>query len=417
MDLLYTLLVLLAVTRLCGELAERARQPALVGELLGGILVGAVVHAFPDRFPTLGSLSEDPEFRAVTDLGVFFLMLLAGLEMHPRDLAQRSGMSLAVALGGLVIPLGLGFGLGWWFFPESPYRLAQALFLGTAVAITAVPVAIKILMDLGQLDSRVGKTIVAAALVDDILSLVLLSFLTALIDTGEAPDLTATLLLIGKMVGFFALTGFIGLYLLPKLGPIISRRAIGSEAELSLLTLVALGFAVLAELIHMHFIIGAFVAGLFFSARTLPDETFDAVQSKVSGLTKGLLAPIFFASIGLHLDLGAILAIPLFTGLLLFVAVAGKILGAGGVAVLFGLDTRDSARIGVAMSARGAVELIIAGIAMRAGLFSKPEPAPLVVEHLFSAVVVMAIVTTLLTPIALRLMMPRGGAETSAAPE
>jgi Kef-type K+ transport system membrane component KefB len=159
----------------------------------------------------------------------------------------------------------------------------------------------------------------------------------------------------------------------------------------------------------MHFIIGAFVAGLFFSARTRPDETFGAVQSKVSGLTKGLLAPIFFASIGLHLDLGAVLAIPVFTGLLLLVALAGKILGAGGVAALFGMGKSDAARIGVAMSARGAVELIIAGIAMRAGLFSEPQPAPPVVEHLFSAVVLMAIVTTLLTPIALRLMMPSAG--------
>ncbi|MEQ8787104.1 MAG: cation:proton antiporter [Pirellulaceae bacterium] len=406
MELLYILLVLLAATRIFGELAVRLGQPALVGELISGILIGVLVHNFPEAFPSLIGLSDNEVFNGVTDLGVFFLMLFAGLEMHPRDLTKGSAVSISVAIGGMVIPLGLGFGLGWVFLPESPYRMAQSMFLGTALAITAVPVAIKILIDLNQLESRVGQTIVSAAIVDDVLSLILLSVLTALIRTGELLSLTALALLIGQIVLFFVLTAAIGVYLLPKLEPLV-KRLMGSEMEFSLLILVALAFAVLAELLKMHFIIGAFVAGLFFNVRTLPEDTYEDVKGKVSALTKGLLAPIFFASIGLHLDLGALAVVPVFVCVLVGIAIAGKMIGSSLPALAWRMSPRNSLAVGVAMSARGAVELIIADIALRAGLFSKPEPVPPVVAQMFSAVVIMAIVTTLLTPIGLRLILPR----------
>lgn len=413
MELLYILLVLLAATRIFGEFAVRLGQPALVGELISGIVIGVVVHSFPETFPGLVGLSDSEVFNALTDLGVFCLMLFAGLEMQPRELTKGSAVSVSVAVGGMLLPLGLGSGLGWLLLPDSSFRFAQSLFLGTALAITAVPVAIKILIDLNQLQSRVGQTIVSAAIVDDVLSLVLLSVLTALIRTGELMSLTAIALLAGKVLLFFALTTAIGVYLLPRLEPLV-KRLMGSEIEFSLLMLVALGFAVLAELLEMHFIIGAFIAGLFFNVRTLPANTFQDVKGKVSGLTKGLLAPIFFASIGLHLDLGALTVIPMFVFLLVVIAVAGKLIGASLPAAAWGMSPRDSLAVGVAMSARGAVELIIADIALRAGLFSRPEPVPPVVAKMFSAVVIMAIVTTLITPVGLRLILPRRSAGESA---
>jgi Kef-type K+ transport system membrane component KefB len=413
MELLYILLVLLAATRIFGELAVRLGQPALVGELISGIVIGVFVHSFPETFPNLVGLGDNEVFSAVTDLGVFFLMLFAGLEMHPRDLTRGSAVSISVAVGGMVVPLALGFGLGWLFLPDSPYRLAQAMFLGTALAITAVPVAIKILLDLNQLDSRVGQTIVSAAIVDDVLSLILLSVLTALIRTGELLGPLDLAMLVGQILLFFAVTAAIGVYVLPRLEPLV-KRLMGSEMEFSLLVLVALTFAVLAELLQMHFIIGAFVAGLFFNVRTLPADTYEDVKRKVSALTKGLLAPIFFASIGLHLDLGALTVIPLFVVLLLVIAIGGKLIGAALPALAWRMSPRNALAVGTAMSARGAVELIIADVALRAGLFSKPSPTPPVVAQMFSAVVMMAIVTTLLTPIGLRLILPRAPAEDSS---
>jgi Kef-type K+ transport system membrane component KefB len=170
MTLLYILLVLLIATRVCAELAVRLKQPALVGELIAGILLGVVVTRFSNTFPVLANIPDNEVFTAISDLAIFFIMLLGGLEMRPRDLAKSIGRGLPVALGGVVLPLVMGYGVGMYFIPDNPARVAQSLFIGVALAITAVPVTVKVLMDLGRLDTTVGKLIVTAALFDDVLS-------------------------------------------------------------------------------------------------------------------------------------------------------------------------------------------------------------------------------------------------------
>ena len=152
----------------------------------------------------------------------------------------------------------------------------------------------------------------------------------------------------------------------------------------------------------MHFILGAFVAGLFFVRRTIDSDVYDSIRTSVTNFTTGFFAPLFFASIGLHLDLSAATEIPAFLIFLIAAAFLGKLIGAGVPAYATGFTVRDSIGIGSAMSARGAVELIVAGIALEAGLFAHPSPAPPEVAYLFSAVVIMALVTTILTPITLR---------------
>jgi len=404
MEILYILLVLLVATRTFGELAVRVGQPALVGELLSGVFLGIVAHRYSGTMPVLAGLGENEVFLALADLGVFFLMLLAGLEMRVSDLARSSGSAFAIAAGGLLVPLLAGAALGWVVLPASPYFVPQVLFLGTALAITAVPVAVKVLLELGALETRSGQIIVSAAMFDDVLSLLLLSVLTALLQTGELPAPRDLAKLGASVLAFFAIVALLGFWVLPRLGQIF-ERVVGEELEFSLLVIVALGFALLAEIFGLHFIIGAFVAGLLFSRRTMSSEVFEDVQQKISGLTLGFLAPLFFASIGLHLDLGALVAVPGFVAVLLLIAVLGKLVGAGLPALGAGLSRREATVIGVGMSARGAVELIIADIALRAGLFSRPEPPPPVVEHMFSAVVIMAIVTTLVAPVGLRALL------------
>lgn len=403
MEILYILLVLLLVTRTFGELSVRLGQPALVGELISGIALGATVAQFADFFPTLAGVTEDRVFLAIADLGVFFLMLYGGVEMRPNELAKASLTSFVVATCGLLVPLAIGFGLGWWYLPESGYKVAQSLFIGTALAITAVPVAIRVLMDLGKLETRVGKTIVSSAIFDDVLSLVLLAVLAALARTGEFPSSNGLLLLGAKIVLFFGITIVIGKFVFPYVGRLVHRLQ-AAELELSALLIAAMGLAWLAEALDLHFILGAFMTGLFFGRKVVGHETYDDIKKKLSGITSGLLAPIFFASIGMHLDLSAVSAIPGFLALLVFVAFASKFVGAGVPARCLGLSGRESVAVGVGMSARGAVELIIADIAVRAGLFNHPDPPPPIVAHLFSAVVIVAIVTTVLIPIVLRLV-------------
>jgi len=406
MEILYILLVLLLVTRFMGEVAVRVGQPPLVGELIGGIVLGIIGGTFSEHLPVLKDVQHDEVFIAITDLGIFFLMLLAGLEMRPRELADVSGKASIVAVAGMLVPLAGGMALGWAFIPDSDYKVAQVLFIGTSLAITAVPVAVRVLMDIGQLESRMGRVIVSAAIFDDILSLVLLAVLTGVIETGAFPDMATFLMLLGKIVLFFAATGAIGHWLLPALSSRLHKMQ-ADEFEFSGVLITGLLYAVAAEMLGLHFIIGAFMAGLFFERRMVGKKTYDNVRAQISGTTTGFLAPVFFASIGLQLSFDAVTATPVFLVIFIVVAVLVKVIGTGIPAYWLGLSKAESASVGFGMCARGAVELIIADIALKAGLFSKPSPTPNIVEALFSTVVLMAIFTTLLAPIALRLIMAK----------
>jgi len=403
MELFYILFVLLIVTRVGGELALRLGQPALIGNLVAGIALGMVVKYFDHFFPVLSELTVNPVFTGIVDLAVFFLMLLAGMEMRPRELLEGSGKAFAVALGGMLVPLGAGFALAWVYVPESEYRPAQIMFIATAMAITAIPVAVKVLLDIGELKSRAGTLIVSAALFDDILGLILLAVLTALLETGEFPGWLGILGLLFRVILFFGLCAVLGLYVFPWIAKLF-RRSLIEEMEFSFLLVGGLGFAVLAELLHLHFILGAFLAGLFFTRSSFGKEKFHSVEAKVTAVSTGFLAPLFFASIGFHLDPSAVFEIPWFVVLLVFLAIASKFIGAGLPALWIGLKRREAAEVGIGMSARGAVELIIADIALRAGLFTQPEPVPPIVSSMFSAVVIMAVVTTFVMPIGMRLL-------------
>jgi Kef-type K+ transport system membrane component KefB len=165
---------------------------------------------------------------------------------------------------------------------------------------------------------------------------------------------------------------------------------------------MALGFAVLAEALGMDFILGSFMAGLFFKAETVGEDPYAAVEKSLRDVTDGLLAPLFFASIGARVDLGAVQAIPVFLAALLTVAFLGKLIGAGVPARLAGLPARDAAAVGIGMSDRGAVTLVVASIALEAGLFNQPDE---LVANLFSALVIIAAVTAMVMPVALRAVL------------
>lgn len=402
MDILFSLLILLLIARACGEVAERLQQPALVGELIAGILVGIAMGYFGHRLPEFAALPHNEVFVAITDLGIFFLMLLGGIELQPDQLAQSTKRSLPIGFGGVLLPFLMGGGLGWWLFPASELKVAQALFLGTALAITAVPVTVKVLMDLHRLHSEAGQIIIAAAVVDDVLGLGLLAILTGVIESGSVPGVTSFLFLLSKVVCFFAVTIAIGKYVFVHLWRwVASVRT--DEFEFSLILIFGLIYAAIAELLGLHFILGAFMAGLFFNQNTPDQQTYEDVKRQISGLTTGFLAPIFFASIGMNVDFSAVFASPFFLCMIIAAAFAGKLIGAGVVGYYtLDLGLRQATAVGFGMSGRGAVELIIADIALRAGLFTGPQPVPAVIVNLFSAVVLMAVITTLVAPIILK---------------
>ena len=405
LNILLIILILLVVTRTFAELAERATLPALVGELMAGIILGFLLQRFQGFAPAIWFAANGELFAGLADLGMFFLMLLAGIRMEPLDFAKSSGSAILIALGGMLVPVGAGFGLGILVLPDSSLKVAQCLFLGVALAITAVPVAVRIFMDLGALDSRVGKAVIAAAIWDDVLSLFLLALLLATIggDGTGAFSFWHLLQVVGKVLLFFAVTIPVGLYLFPLVGRYF-RHLSFPEVDFSMLLIGALAYGVFAEYMELHIIIGAFLAGMFFHPKIVDVEIYDRVEQQMSGLTRGFLAPIFFVSVGFHLDFSAVGQVPAFVITLTLLALASKLIGSGIPAYWAGFSKRESVLVGVGMSGRGAVELIIAGVALDAGLFLQPIPPGAIVQSLFSAIVIMAIVTTVATPIVLRLL-------------
>lgn len=405
MEILVVILIIVGSARLGGELMERLGLPGLLGELLVGVLLGFLLLTVPGKTMEILKIQEDPFFRGLLDVAIFFLMFMAGLEVRLRDVVQASRIGIPVAIGGVVFPLLLGLWVGWIFIPPSQYKFAQCLFLGVALAITAIPVSVRALMDLGHLRSRVGTTIINAAVIDDIIGIVLLGFLTTFLSVGSVPSASSALLMLGRPVLFFGIAVPVALYVVPFID---QRLPSAKSAELHFTVGMCFGLAmaILAELLGMHFMIGAFVAGLLLSEWTIHSKTvLEDLKEKMSGVTLGFLAPIFFVSIGLHLDLSAFNEALWFTIYLLAAAIAGKVLGSGLLARLAGVTWRESIAIGVGMNGRGAVELVVASVALEAGLFTQPVPPPPVVSAMFSAVVIIAIITTLMTPIGLRVLL------------
>jgi len=406
MDILFLLLVLLVLTRAFAELAERISLPAIAGELTAGVALGLLLQVYQGYLPGLWSATQSETYDSIVNLGMFFLMLLAGIRMEPLDFARTSRSAILVALGGMIVPLVAGITIGIIVLPESSLKLVQCLFLGTALAITAVPVAVRIFMDLGELNTRVGKTVIAAALWDDLISLFILALLIAAIGSGGELVLRAedAALLFGKVILFFAITIPVGLFAFPLVSRYFKNLRF-PEVDFSMLLIGALAYATFAEKMEMHFIVGAFLAGMFFHPQSVDPPVYRRVEGQMSGITRGFLAPIFFVSVGLQMDFGAITATPLFLTVLIIIALTSKFVGAGLPALAIGLSRRESMMVGVGMGGRGAVELIVAGVALEAGLFLQPSPTPPIVQSLYSAIVIMALITTLATPILLRRIM------------
>jgi len=354
--------------------------------------------------PQLAGLVEDSAFQAIASLGMLFLMLMVGMEMDVDELIKASKTGLVVAVGGIVLPLILGYVIGLIFIPESEYKFIHCSLLGVVLSITAVPALSRVLVDLKLLNTKLGHTIMNAAIVDDIIGLLLLAMLTTLMIGGEVPAIGELLLMVAKVLGFFVLALIIGKFVMPYIGMKLEQVR-SREIEFSFVLIIAVGFGIIAEYAGMHFIIGALVAGMFIREGALPEEAILDLENKISGIALGFLAPIFFVSIGLHVDLSALGTAPLFVLAVLVAAVVGKVVGCGVPARLAGFSMRESLAIGVGMNGRGAVEIIVAAVALEAGIFALPVPTPPLVTSMFSSIVIMAIVTTLIVPMGMRFFM------------
>jgi Kef-type K+ transport system membrane component KefB len=385
-ELLIALLAIFAAAKLFGELAERIGQPAVLGEMIGGIVIGVSGLHLID--------AHDPVLHVLAELGVILLLFLIGLETDIQRLLSVGGASASVAAVGVLLPFGAGYGVG----AALGYPTTVSVFLGAALTATSVGITARVLSDLGHLKTDESQVILGAAVVDDILGLVLLTVISA-VAAGEKMTVLGVTKIVAVAFGFVALAVIVGSLLAPRLIGLIARVRVGKALFFASI-MFAFGLAYLADLAGSALIIGAFAAGLVLAktdrGRDIEHEVYDVAQ---------FFIPIFFVSVGAAVDLKALNPFNaatrpfLIIGILLtIVAILGKIV-AGYAA--FGRPLRKLV-IGVGMVPRGEVGLIFAQLGLSAGLLS---------TGLYSSVALMVMITTFVAPPALRSLLARAQKE------
>jgi len=397
LQLAVELVIILLAAKAAGYISMRLGQPSVLGELLAGVLLGpSLINILGLSF--INSMTLGDTITELSELGVLLLMFIAGLELHLNELTRNTKVSALAGTLGVLLPVGLGWGLGALFGLESE----AALFLGLTLGATSVSISAQTLMELKVLRSRVGLGLLGAAVFDDVLVILLLSGFLAVVDrTGTMLGL---LLILGRMAAFLGLSVAFGLWVLPRLARLAARLPI-SQSVLSLAIIVMLIYGVAAEALGgMAAITGAFLAGLMFAR----SHEKVRMESGIHALAYGLFVPIFFVSIGLSVNLRTLEAGALWLTLtVIAVAILTKFLGAGLGARLGGFSWRESWQLGAGMISRGEVGLIVASVGMQAGLVTDGE---------FSAIVGMVIVTTLVTPPLLRAAFQKPRLKTPVPP-
>lgn len=367
--------LLLSAVWIIGRIFQRFKWPALFGELLAGLFLGPLV---------LGVVDSNDGLMILSELGVFFLMLHAGLETSPSDLFKASKRSFLVALGGGVLPFAVAYYAGYM----AGYTQMEAVFMGMGSSITSLAVSAKLFKDAGITKSCVANVTMGAAILQDIFGLILFSTILNVAENGVV-DFEAIGILVLKMVLFFSVVMFVGQKFFKQINVILYKGNKGFTFTIVL----ALAFGLFAELIGLHIIIGALLAGLFIREEVIEHDLFEKIEDRVFGLSYSFLGPIFFATLAFNLDFAALATAPWFLLIFIVVAVLSKVIGAGLAAYYSGLDKVDSFGVGLATNSRGAVELIVAAIGLERGIIG-PE--------VFSILVIMAFATTLISILGLK---------------
>jgi Kef-type K+ transport system membrane component KefB len=388
LQFLIVLAIILAAARASGLLAMRLGQPAVVGELVAGVILGpTVIDLFAANF--LSSSDVEHTITLLAQLGIIFLMFLAGLET---DLGEVNSVRRVALLSG-IFGVSLSIALAASGTALFGFSAKVCVFIGICLSATSVSISVRTLMDLNALRGREGIAIMAAAVVDDVLALVVLSLFIAFAVQGGGSAGHVALVLV-RVAGFFVAAYVAGRFVLPPLARWISTAPM-KEGALAFAIVVALFYAWSADYMgEMASITGAFLAGLFLRATPVRD----LIDTEVRALSLGFLAPVFFISVGLSADASALGGKD--TALLVVLvaaAIAAKVIGCGLGALVAGEPRSSALRIGTGMISRGEVQLIVASIGLSKALID---------TDLYSVIVLTVLVTAILTPLLLRAVFP-----------
>jgi Kef-type K+ transport system membrane component KefB len=391
---LFALTIILAFAKVAGHLSVRLGQPAVLGELIAGVVLGNLRLAGINGFQSIGA---DPTVEILAQLGVVILLFEVGLESTVREMFKVGWPSLLVAVIGVAVPFALGWLVSAWLLPDrSEYVHA---FLGAALTATSVGITARVLQDLGRSRSREARVILGAAVIDDVLGLVILAIVSGVITSanrGETMSYSAIGVVFGTAVAFLFSALALGVMLSRRIFGLASRLR-GSGVLLATALIFCFGLAYLASLVGLAPIVGAYAAGLILEEvhfRPFVNRGELELEHLLHPIS-AFLVPVFFVFMGMHVDLTAFARLNVvgLAALLSIVAIVGKLACSVG-AIGWRLDRLS---IGIGMIPRGEVGLIFANI----GLGLTVAGQRIVDEGVFSALVIMVIVTTIVTPPAL----------------
>lgn len=375
--------ILLAGARLCGELFRRIKQPALGGELLAGIVLGPTVF---------GIVQSNENLDLLSTVSIFFVMLFIGLEMDLREIRKAGKSAFIISIISLIIPFLVGYQLSIFF----GLSMIQSLFVALLLSVTSVPVSAMILLELGVLKTKIGATVMSSAVVDDIITLVILAIILQLYETSDASfDFLDIGISITQMAVYLVGIAFLA-YAVYKINRWFPHKLESffaktktREAVFGIFIVVAIVLSITAQFSGLHFIIGTFFAGLIFSEKILGKKESDKAYGIMSGITFGFFAPLFFAIIGMKFSGQSLENAILFLISLVILGIAGKTIGGYIGAKLSGFPKDQGLAIASLLNGRGTVGLAITALAYSIGILD---------TMLFSVCVAICFVTTIITP-------------------
>jgi Kef-type K+ transport system membrane component KefB len=405
MSLIIAILLLLVVSRVAAELAERFGQPAMIGEILAGLILGPAL---------LDLIQPSTELTAIADIGLLMLVLLAGMEIELKQLFDAfRGRNLWISLMGFFVPFALGVAVGTVLGLDAN----RTIFVGLCIAITALPVSIRILMDLGRLQTAVGQRIIGAAIANDVIALLVLGVIVdanntqagwrEVLTSAVMPTAKVLVFMIAVLVAGKAINKAVSMAHLDTLREAVSGRLRVKEPVFAATLLFVIVFAALAEALGLHFVVGAFFGSVLLNHELLGKQQFEQARRTASAVSMGFLAPLFFASIGLAFDPAGLTDVWLTVGVVT-VAFVGKIIAGRIGGWLAGMRPAESWALGFGLNGRGIMELVVARIGLSSGLIG---------SGLFSVLVLMGMITTIVTPTLLKRAFEAADREQAQRPQ
>lgn len=374
---LLSIVLILVSTKMGGIISRKFKMPEVLGALIAGVILGPVV---------LNLVQYDENIKLLSNLGVIMLMFLAGLETNVHEFKKAGLSSLLIAVAGIILPLVLGT-LGASIFFDNFW---ENIFVGVILTATSVSITVETLKELGKLNTRAGINILGAAVIDDILGLILISIVLVLAQSSGTSGTLSIIYVFIKII-LFCLFSILGVIYLPKYINKFHNHIKPGRSLLTFSIAFAIFIAYIAESLGIAAITGAYICGLMLSS--LPQKEY--LERNIKAISSGFLSLIFFASVGIEANLNGLNLEIIFITLAMFIiAVVGKVIGCAGAARLIKMSRSESVQIGAGMISRGEVAIITANIGLQKGLIS---------EEIFLPTLIVVILTTIITPILLKL--------------